>query len=289
MMPYILQKGRAIGRLILFAVPIPLVAFATDMPYVASFSLLVFMLASLALPCTVYRWQVKGKGTSVYAPVGPTLYGSIIALIAAVGILNGIMLSPLWKTYAFRVAFFALWMIGTVAVQAVVSWGIAAWRRHVRAYWFSEFLDPILYALPLPCAVMGMFMFPGTGADGVTSSLIIGMLGIISFGFIVIAILGMATFAFYFYPKPALYPRTIDKVIGLVRIVVMTVVFLGIHYVFFNGEELPYRYFLYYCSPLTQNNPIVFVSVFVLESFIIAVSISISNLISIGLEKVRPN
>lgn len=278
------NKVRAIGILELFTIPVPLIAFATDKPYIASFSLLVFMLASIALPCTIYRREQKRSGQSRYAPLGATIYGAVIALIVAVGILNGLMLSPLWQAYGSRVALFLGWMVGTIAVQTMVAWAVQAWLERLRRYWFSEFVDPLLFALPLPCAVLGMFMFPGTGAAGVTTSLIIGMLGIISFGFIVIGILTIGTFAFYFYPKPEQYPRGLDKVIALVRVVVMTLCFLGIHYVFFNGDEMVYRLFLYYCLPLTQNNPVVFVTPFILESVIIIVSIAVSNLVTLALQ-----
>lgn len=282
------ERFRAIALLEGFILPIPLIAFATDRPYVASFSLLVFLLASLALPCTVRQRQVKRKGTSIYAPVGIILYSGIIALIVAIGILNGLMLSPLWHAYGSRVALFFGWMVGTVAVQTILSWLFGAWWTTRRTYWFSEFLDPLLFALPIPCAILGMFVFPGTGGDGVTSSLIIGILGIISFSFIGIGILTMATFAFYFYPKPELYPRLIDKIVGLVRIVIMTLVFLGIHYVFFHGDEMLFRLFLYYGLPLTQNNPIVFVTPFILESVIIVVSIAVSNLVTMALQGLLP-
>lgn len=285
MKSYIRQKAWHAARLVLCIVPIPFIGFATDWSYLISLSFLVFILASLAAPCTVRYRQQKTKGQSDYAAIGPALYGGIIGLLIAIGVLNGIMLSPLWKTYAYRLAFFAFWMIGTVVGQTLLAWALDAWQQHRRAYWFSEFLDPVLYALPIPCALMGMFMFPGSGEAGVTSSLIIGMLGIISFGFIAIVVLVMATFAFYFYPKPAQYPKKINKVLGLVRVVLMTLIYLGIHYAFFSGDELPFRYFLYYGLPLTQNNPLVFVSVFVLESFFIVVSVAISNILLGGIER----
>lgn len=277
---------QAIGILEVFTIPVPLIAFATDKPYITSFSLLVFMLASIALPCTIYKREQKRTGKSRYAPVGATIYGAVVALIVAIGILNGLMLSPLWQVYGSRVALFLGWMLGTIAVQTIFAWAVQAWLLRLRHYWFSEFVDPLLFALPIPCALMGMFMFPGTGAAGVTSSLIIGMLGIISFGFIVIGILTIGTFAFYFYPKPAQYPRGIDKVIGLGRVVIMTLCFLGIHYVFFNGDEMGFRLFLYYCLPLTQNNPVVFVTPFILESCIIIVSIAVSNLVTLAVQAV---
>lgn len=281
------RQGIAVAFLEAVTIPVPLIAFAVDKPYITALSLLIFMIGSLVLPRFFYWRQQKQTGSSLYAPYGSGLYGTVLMLIVAIGVLNGILTSPLWQTYGWRVLFFALWMIGTVAAQTVCSWVIAAWQRHVRQYWFSEFVDPLGYALPLPCAVLGMFMFPGSGEAGVTSSLIIGMLGIISFGFIAIGIFVMATFAFYFYPRLEEYPKKLDRAIGIVRIVIMTVSFLGIHYAFFYGNEIPFRLFLYYGLPLTQNNPLVFVSPFILESIIIIVSIAVSNLVVLAIQSQR--
>lgn len=281
------QRLLAVALLEAVTLPVPLIAFAVDKPYITALSLLIFMIGSLVLPCFFYWRQQKKTGTSQYASYGASLYGTVLMLIAAIGVLNGILTSPLWHEYGWRVFFFFLWMIGTVAAQTVCAWAIAAWQKRLRSYWFSEFIDPLGYALPLPCAVLGMFMFPGSGEAGVTSSLIIGMLGIISLGFMVIGIFVMATFAFYFYPRLEEYPTKLERAIGIVRIIVMTICFLGIHYLFFYGNEIPFRLFLYYCLPLTQNNPLVFVSPFILESVIVIVSIAVSNLVILAMQSQR--
>ena len=85
---------RAVLRLALWTVPIPFGAFASDKGLFVSLSVLVFILASLSLPITVRRRQMKGTGTSQYASVGAILYGGIVALCVAVAILNGLMAYP---------------------------------------------------------------------------------------------------------------------------------------------------------------------------------------------------
>lgn len=278
---------RHILRLILFIVPIPFGAFASDKMFFASLSVLVFVLASLALPCTV-RWrQMQRYGISDYAPVGAILYGGVIVLAVSFGVLNGCLLSPLWQSYGWRVGMYAAWLIGTVAVQAAAAWGIGAWQKRLRRYWFSEFLDPILFALPLPCALMGMFLFPGVAGEDMTQSLIIGMLGIIGFGFLAIGVLVIGTFAFYFFPKKGLYGGA-ERIVQLVRIVAMTAVWLGIHYVFLNTSGVYFKLFVLYFLPVSQNSPAVFVSPFILESLCIVVSVAVANVLAAVLQHAMP-
>lgn len=282
------KRVQDILRLAVFIVPIPFGAFASDKPFFAPLSVLVFMLASLTLPCTVRYRQMKRRGTSDYARAGAILYGGIIVLLAAVGVLNGCMTSPMWQSYGGRTAIFAVWLIGTVAVQTAAAWGIEAWQRHLRQYWFSEFLDPLLYALPLPCAVLGMFSFPGLGETAVTSSLILGMLGILGFCFLAMCVLGIAVFAFYFFPRRDVFPRRSERLVQLARILAMTVVWIGLHHAVFNGSGRLFELFVMYCLPMTQNNPLVFVTPFLLEGVLMLVSLAASNLLVWLLERWFP-
>ena len=144
-----LERLRQALYLALWIVPIPFGAFASDQPYFASFSLLVFLLASLSLPQTV-RWrQRKRKGTSPYASAGSMLYGSVLVLLVAIGILNGFMPLDWWGNYFCRIAAYFAWMVLTVVVQAFVSWGVEAWQAGLRS---AEFLhrDPGRHRLRFP-------------------------------------------------------------------------------------------------------------------------------------------
>ncbi|MCI1750442.1 hypothetical protein [Megasphaera cerevisiae] len=271
------EKIRAIVWLAIWIVPIPFGAFVSDKSYFAPLSLLVFLLASISLPVTVRYRQIKRRGDSLYAPIPDLLYGSLIAMCIAIAVLNGCMSLAVWQSYGIRITVFFFWMLGTITLQTLLSWGIEIWKAYRRRHWYSEFLDPVLYSLPLPCALMGMFLFPAVQASDVTQSLVVGLMGILGFGFVIIGIFVIATFAFYFFPSKEL--RCTERLVQLVRIMVMAAVWLGIHSFIFDSKIQIFSTFIFRFMPLSQNNFLVFVTPFLLESIFIIVSVAISNLV----------
>ena len=274
---------RAVLRLALWTVPIPFGAFASDKGLFVSLSVLVFILASLSLPITVRRRQMKGTGTSQYASVGAILYGGIVALCVAVAILNGLMAYPFWQEYALRVASFFAWMVGTLTLQSLAAWGVDWWLKRRRVYWFSEFLDTILYSLPLPCAVMGMLLFPSVGDGEVTTSLVVGVMGIMGFGFIAMGICVIAVFAFYFLPSKGLPGK--ERIIQCLRIVVMTAVWLMANSIIFDSRLQIFSSLIFQCMPVVQNNFLVFITPFVVESCLVVASVAVGNVFVMAVYK----
>lgn len=279
----IAERIRAILRLALWIIPIPFGAFASDKGLFVSLSVLVFILASLSLPVTVRCRQVKQLGTSRYASVGALLYGGVIVLCVAVGILNGLMSYSLWDEYALRVAVFFVWMIGTVALQSAAAWGVDWWLKRRRMYWFSEFLDTVLYSLPLPCAVMGMLLFPAVDNGEVTASLVIGVMGIMGFGFIAVGIFVIAVFAFYFFPSKHLPVK--ERIVQCLRIIVMTALWLGANSLIFDSQLQIFSTFIFQCMPVVQNNFLVFITPFVVESFLVIAAVAVGNLFAMAADK----
>lgn len=262
-------------RLAIWIMPIPFGAAASGNNFLSSAGLLVFLLASLSLPSTVRCRQMKRAGTSAYASVGSLLYGGLIALCIAVGMLNGLMAYEWWHDYVYRTAAFFIWMLITISLQYAMAWGIETWRASQRMKWYSEFLDPVLYSLPLPCAVMGMLLFPAVSGP-VTSSLVIGVMGIMGFGFLAMGIWVIAVFAFYFFPSKALPVR--KRVIQIIRIVVMTIIWLGSNHVIFNSDMQIFSTVVFRFMPVVQNNILVFVTPFVLESILIMAAVAVANI-----------
>ncbi len=277
-----LMRFRAIIRLAIWIVPLPFGAAASGNNFFASVGLLVFLLASLSLPVTVRHRQVKRTGTSVYAPIGALLYGGVISLCIAVGVLNGFMGYDWWKDHVWRTAVFFCWMIGTISLQSFMAWEIEKWQAVLRKKWYSEFMDPILYSLPLPCAVMGMLLFPAVSGT-VTSSLVIGVMGIMGFGFLAMGIVVIAVFAFYFFP-PKTIPRK-KRVLQIIRIIIMTVVWIGSNHLLFNSQFRIFSTVIFQFMPVVQNNILVFITPFVTESVLVIAAVSVSNIAVMAAEK----
>lgn len=283
MIQSIKPKLWAVLQLAIWILPIPFGTFASDRSFFAPLSLLVFLVLSLSMPVTMRLRQMKRHKASVYAPVGSIFYGSIVVLLIAIGILNGLMSYSFWQQYVLRVAAFTCWMAGTILVQALASWAAAYWQRHTRKHWYSEFLDPVLYSFPLPCALMGMFLFPSVSGGNVTQSLVIGMLGIIGFGFMAMGVLALAVIAFYFFPHKTL--PTKERCIQLVRIVGMAVVWLESLYLLFNSKVQLFSTVIFQCMPISQNNILVFVTPFVTVSVLLVAAIAVSNVLVMVIRK----
>ena len=277
------EKIRAVLQLALWILPIPFGAFVSDKSFFAPLSVLVFLVLSLSMPVTMRMRQMKRHRSSVYAPVASILYGSIIILLIAIGLLNGLMSYPFWQEYIPRALTFTAWMIGTIICQAVASWGIAYWQKHTHRHWYSEFLDPVLYSFPLPCALMGMLLFPAITGN-ITQSLIIGMLGIIGFGFMAIGIIAIAVLAFYFFPNKEL-PRK-ERCLQILRVILMVLVWTSCLYLLFMNDAKIFSTVVFQCMPISQNNVLVFITPFVTAGSLLVVSIAVSNVIMMAVRRV---
>lgn len=270
------EKIRAILQLAIWVLPVPFGAFASDRSFFAPMSLFVFFVLSISMPITMRLRQMKRDNQSVYASPGAIAYGSIIVLLVAVGLLNGLMSYPFWQHYVPRVLAFTCWMVVTVCLQVCASWSVSFWQRRIRTQWFSEFLDPVLYSFPIPCALMGMFLFPAVANNEITQSLIIGIIGIIGFGFMAMGIIALAVIAFYFFPKREL-PRR-ERAIQLIRIIVMAVVWIGSLEFLFASDKAIFTAIIFQGIPVAQNNFFVFITPFITVSVLLIAAIAISNM-----------
>ena len=277
---WFLDRVRAVFWLSLWIVPIPFGMLASDKSFFAPLSVLVFLIASISLPVTVRYRQEKRTADSIYAPVPSLIYGGFVAMFMAIGVLNGCMVWDIWKNYYARMALFFVWMVGTIGWQSVLAWGFAYWQEHKRSRWYSEFIDPILYSLPLPCALLGMFTYPAVFQEEVSVNLAIGLMAIIGFGFLLISICTIATVAFYFYPSKKRGYTGRERWIQLARVLVMVVVWLLVHNRFF---DTAIGVFVVHMMPLSANNPLVFLTPFVFEGAMIIACVALGNLTVLGL------
>lgn len=233
---------------------------------------------SFAVPLWLgYRRRKAGRYDD-YASTGATFYGGVVVLLVAVGLLNGLIGSALWHSYWGMVFLFTLWMLLTIAAQYGAAKGIDFWHARLRQYWYSQFLDPILFSLPLPCAVLGMFLFPAIGDSSTSVSLFIGIMAIMGFCFLAISIFVIATFAFYFFPyKRYGYSRK-EKIVHLLSIVVMVLLWVMVQNLLFNSDIRVFGY-IFEAMPILQNNPLVFVTPFVLSSIVIIGCVALRNVV----------
>lgn len=276
------QKGHDWLMAILWAacgiLPIPFGAFASEKPYIAASSILVFFVLSFAVPLWLgYRRRKLGRSDD-YASVSGTLYGGVVVLLIAVGLLNGLLGSSLWHSYWGRVFLFTLWMLVTIAAQYGAAKGIDFWQARLRQYWYSQFLDPILFSLPLPCAVLGMFLFPAVGDSSASVSLFVGIMAIMGFCFLAISIFVIATFAFYFFPYKRYGYNRKEKVVHLLSIVVMVLLWIMVQNLLFNSDMQVFGY-IFKAMPILQNNPLVFVTPFILSSLVIIGCVALRNVV----------
>ncbi|WP_301860669.1 hypothetical protein [uncultured Megasphaera sp.] len=273
------NQVRSIIRLAIWTVPVPFGAFASDKSLFASLSLLLFLILSITMPVTMGRRQRKQGERSDYASLPAVLYGGFVAMFVGIGVLNSLMTQSYWQTYSIRLPLFTLWMIGTLILQTAAAWGVDWWRAHQRQYWYSEFLDPLLYALPLPCSLMGMLLFPAVDDSEVTPSLVIGVIGIIGFGFIIMTVFVLATFAGYFFPpKKAAYTGW-ERGVRIGRIVVMALAWMVVQQLLFSNDTTVFREYVLQAMPVVQNNPFVFVTPFLFGAVIMIGSIALGNVV----------
>lgn len=266
--------------------PLPLGAFASDRPYIASASILAFFILSFAIPLWLgYRRRRAGRDGN-YASSGATLYGGAVVLLVAVGLLNGLTGLDCWHSYPVRVGLFALWMFLTVAIQYLAARAVDFWKGRRRKYWYSQFIDPIVYSLPLPCAVLGMFLFPAVSDSSVTQSLVVGIMAIMGFCFIGMSIFVIATFAFYFFPYKRYGYQGKKRLVHIAAIVVMVLMWALVQHILFDSQIHVFTY-IFKAMPILQNNPLVFVTPFVVAALTIIGCVAMRNVVLAAFEGKR--
>lgn len=266
--------------------PLPFGAFASDRPYIASASILAFFILSFAVPLWLgYRRRRAGRGGD-YASSGATLYGGAVVLLVAVGLLNGLTGLDCWHSYPVRVGLFALWMFLTVAIQYLAARAVDFWKGRRRKYWYSQFIDPIVYSLPLPCAVLGMFLFPAVSDSSVTQSLVVGIMAIMGFCFIGMSIFVIATFALYFFPYKRYGYQGKQRLVHIAAIVVMVLMWALVQHILFDSQIHVFTY-IFKAMPILQNNPLVFVTPFVVAALTIIGCVAMRNVVLAAFEGKR--
>lgn len=266
--------------------PLPLGAFASDRPYIASASILAFFILSFAIPLWLgYRRRRAGRDGD-YASSGATLYGGAVVLLVTVGLLNGLTGLDCWHSYPVRVGLFALWMFLTVAIQYLAARAVDFWKGRRRKYWYSQFIDPIVYSLPLPCAVLGMFLFPAVSDSSVTQSLVVGIMAIMGFCFIGMSIFVIATFAFYFFPYKRYGYQGKKRLVHIAAIVVMVLMWALVQHILFDSQIHVFTY-IFKAMPILQNNPLVFVTPFVVAALTIIGCVAMRNVVLAAFEGKR--
>lgn len=266
--------------------PLPLGAFASDRPYIASASILAFFILSFAIPLWLgYRRRRAGRDGD-YASSGATLYGGAVVLLVAVVLLNGLTGLDCWHSYPVRVGLFALWMFLTVAIQYLAARAVDFWKGRRRKYWYSQFIDPIVYSLPLPCAVLGMFLFPAVSDSSVTQSLVVGIMAIMGFCFIGMSIFVIATFAFYFFPYKRYGYQGKKRLVHIAAIVVMVLMWALVQHILFDSQIHVFTY-IFKAMPILQNNPLVFVTPFVVAALTIIGCVAMRNVVLAAFEGKR--
>lgn len=257
--------------------PLPFGAFASDRPYIASASILAFFILSFAVPLWLgYRRRRAGRDGD-YASSGATLYGGAVVL------LNGLTGLDCWHSYPVRVGLFALWMFLTVAIQYLAARAVDFWKGRRRKYWYSQFIDPIVYSLPLPCAVLGMFLFPAVSDSSVTQSLVVGIMAIMGFCFIGMSIFVIATFALYFFPYKRYGYQGRQRLVHIAAIVVMVLMWALVQHILFDSQIHVFTY-IFKAMPILQNNPLVFVTPFVVAALTIIGCVAMRNVVLAAFE-----
>lgn len=177
-------------------------------------------------------------------------------------------------------------MFLTVAIQYLAARAVDFWKGRRRKYWYSQFIDPIVYSLPLPCAVLGMFLFPAVGDSSVTQSLVVGIMAIMGFCFIGMSIFVIATFAFYFFPYKRYGYQGKKRLVHIAAIVVMVLMWALVQHILFDSQIHVFTY-IFKAMPILQNNPLVFVTPFVVAALTIIGCVAMRNVVLAAFEGKR--
>lgn len=275
------ERLRTILTYMVGILPLPFGAFSTDSPGLVTISLLLFVLLSFAVPLLIRRRRFLKNQLPAWQGLPFLVYGRIIGMMVGLSLLNGVMEWTAWQAYGTRLILYFLWMAAVVAAQYALSAGFSFWYGKWRHLWYSDFLDPLVLALPFPCALLGMFLFPGmSGTSEGGANLFAGLMAVISGFFILTGLLVLMTFAFYFYPSKQRYPSGTQRWPHFLRILVMGGLWLGIHFFLFQSSHagiLGQVFFMF--LPIWQSNVLVFVTPFIFEAAVITVAVAMGNVV----------
>ncbi|ERT56620.1 hypothetical protein [Megasphaera vaginalis (ex Srinivasan et al. 2021)] len=272
------REGEKIIRLWLWILPLPFGAFASDRHFFVFLSPVLLAVSSLILPCVLRRRQMRHRQISFYAPIPCLLYGGIVALAVGTGLLGGLQGNGLWSSYYYRTLLYSCWMLAVTAGQQLLADAFACWSARRRTAWYSEFLDPVLYAVPLPCALWGMVLFPRLDETLLTGDGVLGMTAFFLGGMLLLTIVIVAVFAFYFYPAKTRVPLLRNRLLRLLRVVLMVGIWFFLQSLFFS----PYTSlgtFFYGFMAAGKNNLGVFAAPAILECLLMWAAIAIGNLL----------
>ena len=177
-------------------------------------------------------------------------------------------------------------MLFRSAIQYLAARAVDFWKGRRRKYWYSQFIDPIVYSLPLPCAVLGMFLFPAVSDSSVTQSLVVGIMAIMGFCFIGMSIFVIATFAFYFFPYKRYGYQGKKRLVHIAAIVVMVLMWALVQHILFDSQIHVFTY-IFKAMPILQNNPLVFVTPFVVAALTIIGCVAMRNVVLAAFEGKR--
>lgn len=279
MRPAIRDSIRYVLWLMVWILPLPFGMRVSGVPFLSDAGELLFIILSFIVPMVLNGRKRPLGDESVRPSVPLLLYGGFIGLFLCIAVIEGYT-TQIHGLGVYQIVAEYIWMAVMIVVQYAISSGFTIWYDHRHAYWFSDFLDPILYALPLPCVLLGTLLFPemdlaGTeGMQGVFAGLMIvtGSLSLFS------AVWIMAVLVFYFVPSKKVYPRWQERLLRYVRIAVMGGVWVVLHWYFLSqGRGGVYDALPAGLLPLWSNSPMVFITPFVVESIALVLSIAVGN------------
>lgn len=263
----------------LWILPLPFGTFVSDRIFFTSLSPLLLGVLILTVPPWLRRRDMRLFGKSVYPPTGLLIYATVVALLFGTAFLGALRSTEFWQSYPSRVGVYTLWMIVMLMGQAVMGRIFFLWHDKVRKRSFSDFIDPLFYALPIPAGMSALFFFPVVKLDGVQAqeTFALGLIGLFFFiNTVVYFTFIIGTFAFYFYPKEEAYPTLSLRMLGLVRVIFAVCLFFFVQ-AFVNGATGLYAFEL---THLTMRNNVL---VFILPALTYALFIVISIACTIGI------
>ncbi len=268
------QRALSIGWLAVCLIPVPFGAFASDRVFFVTLSFLIFALGSFLLPLWLRHRQIKKQGTSAYATTAMQLYASLTGLLFSLSFLDLLNSSVLWQNYYSRVAAYFLWMLTTLILQSLLARGFDWWKDNRRKHAYSEFLDPCLYALPIPCVFFGTTFFHSMNEFDQLSLFGPGIFVLMGLCYFLTLIFVIGTLVLYFYPRKNRYSSSAERAWQLVRLLIMLLVWVGLHV-----PSSPYISFSVGITPIFQGSYLVYLIPLVAEALALCVAVACSNLV----------
>lgn len=131
-----------------------------------------------------------------------------------------------------------------------------------------------------------MFLFPAVSDSSVTQSLVVGIMAIMGFCFIGMSIFVIATFALYFFPYKRYGYQGKQRLVHIAAIVVMVLMWALVQHILFDSQIHVFTY-IFRAMPILQNNPLVFVTPFVVAALTIIGCVAMRNVVLAAFEGKR--